>query len=114
MVQRTAKSLHVVSRIPEIPPQQYIVLEFFSDAIFGFATTFVMLDCLLHGMVGAISLSSFAPRVLDNFFVLFFIWIDKVNSSVFKHCRASVSLLPIPVFLDSPMFIQTSIHDLVW
>ena len=39
--------------------QPYIVLEFFLDAIAGFATTFVMLDCLLHGMVGAIGLSSF-------------------------------------------------------
>ena len=39
--------------------QLFIVLEFSSHALFGSATTFVMLVCLLHGMVGATSLPSF-------------------------------------------------------
>ena len=39
--------------------QLHSVLVFFSDAISGFATTVVVLGCLLHGMVGAKSPSNY-------------------------------------------------------
>ena len=39
-------------------------VEFFSDAIKSFATTFVMLGCLLHGMAGAMGLPVFSSRFL--------------------------------------------------
>ena len=62
--------------------QPYTVLEFFSDAMFGFAVTFVMLlGSILHGMAAAMELSSFLLVFFENFFVLFVIRIDKVKSS---------------------------------
>ena len=61
-----------------------------------FATTFVTLFCLLHGMVGATSLSSFFSHLdRQSIFLLFF-----------EHYRASVFLLPIPVSLDSERLYQ--------
>ena len=55
--------------------QPYTVLEHFSDAISGFAATFVMiLGGLLHGLAGVIG-------IFENFFVFFVIRIGKVNSS---------------------------------
>ena len=73
--------------------------------------------------IGAVNLSSFlraTSRKLGSFFILFVIWIDKVNSSqVFEHCRTSVLLLPVPVSLDSERLYQFSskvlaIHHIVW
>ena len=56
----TVKIPLVVSWIHEIPLfRLYIVLDLFSSPILGFATTFVVLDwILLHGVAGAIGLSS--------------------------------------------------------
>ena len=56
----TAKIPLVASSIHEIP--QYNHTLFWNSSripISGFATTFLMLSCLLHGMAGAISLPSF-------------------------------------------------------
>ena len=100
--------------------QLYIVLAFSSDALFGFATTFVMLFLSFARHGWSHRSFQFSPRILENFWILFVIWIDKTNTpSFFEHCRALVFLLPIPVFLDSERLYQFSskllaIHNLVW
>ena len=81
-----------------------------------FATTFVMQGCLLHGMAGAVDLTSFLLAFfLKSFFEILVIRIDNVNSSQSpEHCRASVSLLPMPFcsrfWTASPILVRTSGH----
>ena len=58
----------------------YAVVKFVSDSISGFAAMFVtLLGSLSHGWCH--KSFQFSPRVFENFFVLFVIWMDKVNSS---------------------------------
>ena len=87
-------------------------LNSFSSPIFGFAPVFTMVGCLLH---------------FTNFFLRFWEFLNTLCHpdrwskylSVFEHCQASISFLPIPAFLDSERLYQFSskilaIHDPVW
>ena len=76
----------------------------------------MILAVFYMGIAGAIGLSNFLLRNSE-----FSVSSGSINKflSVFELCRASVSLLPIPVFLDSETLYQFSskllaIHDLVW
>ena len=78
--------------------QSYIVLGIFWDAISRFAATFVVLarTFLWAGMDAVISLSNqFSPQMFKCFLV---IWFDKVNYSVFEHCRVLASRSSVRVF----------------
>ena len=95
-------------------------MEIFSDTISGFAATSAMLfGTLLHGMAGAVGLSSFLLAFLR-------ISLSSSSKSIKEDSAQSSSIVelwflivPIPAFLDSErLYLFSSkllaIHDLVW
>ena len=83
---------------------------------FGILLTLSWCSCLLHGMVEAKSLSDFLSRVffLENFSVLFVIWIDKLNSSNFSSIVELQFLLSIPVSRVSSTFRPNFWICMIW
>ena len=70
-----------------------------SDAVSDCANTFVIpFGALLHGMTGAIGLSTFLFACLPKVFPFFF---SHVCLSVSEQCRDSASPMPILVFLHT-------------
>ena len=71
----------VDSRDSTIQPQ--ILFDIFWDVNSSFAAIFVVLvrAFLWHGMVAAMGLSQYYPRIFESFFVILVIRINEVNSS---------------------------------